>query len=108
MAGNGIDSWDHSGYHMVQIERDGGRDFTCTHCGAVYEISETPAHDSGSAACEVCDTIMMKWEDSAILIFRAKESIEDATRRYLFLAEQPAGSFDAVKPARARLVCCRR
>jgi DNA-directed RNA polymerase subunit RPC12/RpoP len=74
---------------MVQIKRDGGRDFTCTRCGA--EISESPARDTGSAACEVCDTIMMKWEDSAILIFRAKKSIEDATRRYLFLGRAAGG-----------------
>jgi hypothetical protein len=68
---------------MTQIER-GGIDFTCTHCGAVYEISKTPAHDSGSAACEVCNMIMMEWVDSAIPLFRAKESIVDAKRHYLF------------------------
>jgi hypothetical protein len=67
---------------MVQIERDGTEDFTCTHCGAIYEMSETPAHDSGSAACEVCDMIMIKWVDSAIPLFRAKKSIEGAKRRY--------------------------
>ena len=69
----------------MQIQRDGTENFTCTHCGAVYEVSETPAHDTGSAACEVCDMIMMKWVDSAIPLFRAKKSIEDAKRRYLFL-----------------------
>jgi hypothetical protein len=68
----------------VQIKRDGNQDFTCAHCGAVYEMSESPAHDTGSAACEVCDAIMMKWADSAIPLFRAKKSIEDARRRYLF------------------------
>jgi hypothetical protein len=70
---------------MVQIVRDGAEDFTCDHCGAIYEMSETPAHDSGYAACEVCNMIMMKWVDSAIPLFRAKKSIEDAKRRYLFL-----------------------
>jgi hypothetical protein len=68
----------------VQIKRDGTKDFTCAHCGAVYEVTECPAHDTGSAACEVCSTILMKWADSAIPLFRAKTSIEDARRRYLF------------------------
>jgi hypothetical protein len=68
----------------VQIKRDNDKDFTCAHCGAVYEMSESPAHDTGSAACEVCDAIMMKWANSAIPLFRAKQSIEDARRRYLF------------------------
>jgi hypothetical protein len=66
----------------MQIARDGTQDFTCTHCGAVYEMSETPAHDSGSATCEVCNTIMMEWVDSAIPLFRAKKSIEDAQYRF--------------------------
>jgi hypothetical protein len=72
------------GHRMMQIRRDGTEDFTCAHCGAVYEVLETPAHDSGSAACEVCDMIMMKWVDSAIALFRAKGGIEDAKRRYFF------------------------
>jgi hypothetical protein len=76
---------------MVQIKRGSSRDFTCPHCGAVYEISESPAHDTGSAACEVCNTIMMKWADSAIPMFRAKKSIEDATRRYFFLGRVTGG-----------------
>jgi hypothetical protein len=70
---------------MVQIRRDSTEDFICTHCGAVYEMSETPAHDSGSAACEVCNMIMMKWVDSAIPLFRAKKSIEGTKRCYFFL-----------------------
>jgi hypothetical protein len=76
---------------MVQIKRDSTKDFTCSHCGAVYEISESPAHDTGSAACEVCNTIMMKWADSAIPMFRAKKNIEDATRRYLLLGRAAGG-----------------
>ena len=59
----------------------GTRDFACAHCGTVYEISESPAHDTGFAACEVCNTIMMKWINSAIPLFRAK-NIEDARHRY--------------------------
>ena len=34
---------------MIHIERGGTEDFTCSHCGAAYEMSETPARDSGSA-----------------------------------------------------------
>jgi predicted nucleic acid-binding Zn ribbon protein len=72
---------------MVQIRRDGIEDFTCTHCGAVYEISQTPARDSGSAECDDCGTIMMKWVDSAIPLFRAKKSAENAKRRYFISAQ---------------------
>ena len=75
---------------MVQIKGGGTEDFTCTHCGAVYEMSKSPAHDSGSVACEVCSMIMMKWVDSAIPLFRAKKNIEDARRRYLFLGQGSA------------------
>jgi predicted nucleic acid-binding Zn ribbon protein len=70
---------------MVQIRRDGIEDFTCTHCGANYEISKTPARDSGSAQCDDCGTTMMKWVDSAIPLFRAK-SAENAKRRYFISA----------------------
>ena len=66
----------------MQIERDCATDFTCAHCGAVYEILETPARDTGSAACEVCNMVLMKWVDAPIPLFRAKNSIEDARRRY--------------------------
>jgi hypothetical protein len=69
---------------MVQIARDGTENFTCAHCGTVYEISKTSARDSGSAECEVCNMIMMEWVDSAIPLFRAKRSIEEAKRRYCF------------------------
>jgi hypothetical protein len=69
----------------MQIEHRRIKDFACAHCGAVYEISESAAHDTGSAACEVCDRIMMKWADSAIPMFRAKKSIEESTRRDPFL-----------------------
>jgi hypothetical protein len=78
------------GCHMVQIRRGGIEDFSCTHCGAAYEISETPARDTGSAACEVCDMIMMKWVDSAIPIFRARKSVETARRRYFFSSHSHA------------------
>jgi hypothetical protein len=75
----------------MQIKRESDKDFTCPHCETVYEISESPAHDTGSAACEVCNTIMMTWADSAIPIFRAKKSIEETTRQYLFLGRAASG-----------------
>ena len=69
----------------MQIKHDRATDFTCPHCGAVYEMLETPAHDTGSATCEVCNLVLMKWVDAPIPLFRAKNGIEDARRRYLFL-----------------------
>jgi hypothetical protein len=65
---------------MVQIGRsDSTDDFTCPHCGTVYEvISESPARDSGSAECEVCNRIMRQWTDSAIPLFRVKKRAEGA------------------------------
>ena len=72
------------GYQMVQNRRDGTENFAFANCGAVYEVLETPARDTGSAACEVCNTIMMKWIDAPIPLFRAKNGIEDARRRYCF------------------------
>ena len=65
---------------MSKIERRGIEDFTCPRCGAAYEISETPAHDSGSAKCEVCNTVMMRWDDSAIPLFRPRTNIEEPRR----------------------------
>jgi hypothetical protein len=69
----------------MQIEHDRATDFTCAHCGAVYEMLQTPAHDTGFAACEVCNMVLMKWVDAPIPLFRAKNSIDDARRRYFFL-----------------------
>jgi hypothetical protein len=65
---------------MVQIRRcDSTDDFTCPHCGTVYEvISESPARDSGSAEYEVCKRIMKQWTDSAIPLFRVKTRAEGA------------------------------
>jgi hypothetical protein len=80
-----------TGYRMVQIERDSSKDFCCPHCGTAYEISECPAHDTGSAACEVCDSVMMKWADSAIPMFRAKKNTEESTRCDLLLARAAGG-----------------
>ena len=90
---------------MMQITRDGTKDFACAHCGAAYEILETPARDTGSAACEVCDMIMMTWVDSAIPLFRPKLTVENAKRRYLLLGPiSNCRLTDSAPPARtARL-----
>jgi hypothetical protein len=82
---------------VMQIARGRTEDFTCGHCGAGYEVSETPAHDSGSAECEVCNTIMMQWADSAIPLFRPKEDIEDARRRYFFHSQYTIGQLVGCK-----------
>ena len=91
---------------MMHITREGTKDFACTHCGAVYEISETPARDTGSATCEVCDLIMMTWVDSAIPLFRPKQTVENAKRRYLLLGPiancRPTHSAPAARAARLR------
>ncbi len=70
---------------MVQIGRNGIEEFTCSHCGTRYEVSRTPARDSGSEECQVCNRIMIKWVDAAIPIFRSKTSLENLKRHYLFL-----------------------
>jgi hypothetical protein len=75
----------------MQIERGRAEDFTCATCGAVYEMSETPAHDTGSAACEVCSMVLMKWVDAPIPLFRAKKSIEESTCRDLSLDRVAGG-----------------
>jgi hypothetical protein len=69
----------------MQIAHRRVKDFTCARCGAAYEMSGTPAHDTGSAACEVCSMVLMKWVEAPIPLFRAKNSMEDARRRYLSL-----------------------
>ena len=76
---------------MVQIARQGKRDFTCAYCRTVYEVSEIPAHDSGTATCEVCNKVMMKWVDTAIPLFRAKKIVENVKRRISFLGPNSTG-----------------
>ena len=82
----------------MQIEHGRTTDFTCPHCLAGYEMSETPAHDTGSATCEVCNMVLMNWVDAPIPLFRAKNSFEDARRRYFF--PWPGLNRQAVHPAR--------
>jgi hypothetical protein len=67
---------------MVQIRREGlAKDCTCPHCGTTYEVTwGSPARDTGSVNCEVCDQIMMKWDNSPIPLFRIKRHAE-ASRR---------------------------
>jgi len=63
---------------MVRITRGADDDFTCSHCGAAYEVIwSLPARDSGSAACDVCHQVMVKWTDSAIPSFRMKIPVGD-------------------------------
>jgi transcription elongation factor Elf1 len=58
---------------MVRITRSTDEDFTCAHCGTEYRVVlSLPARDSGSAACEVCHQVMVKWTDSAIPSYRMK------------------------------------
>ena len=75
---------------MVQIRRNGIEEFTCSHCGTQYDVSKTPARDNGSAECQVCNRIMIKWVDAAIPIFRSKKSVENLKRRYLFSSQAHA------------------
>jgi transcription elongation factor Elf1 len=60
---------------MVNISRRvrDDKNFTCPHCATIYEVlSEVPARDSGSADCQVCHEIMIRWNDSDIPSFRVK------------------------------------
>jgi predicted Zn finger-like uncharacterized protein len=58
---------------MVQISRRAEDDFACPHCGTEYRVAfSQPARDSGSAACEVCRQVMVKWTDAAIPSYRMK------------------------------------
>ena len=49
-------------------------------------MSEAPAHDSGSATCEVRNMIMMKWVNSAIPLCRLKKSVGNAKHGIVLLA----------------------
>ena len=58
---------------MVRITRDGENDFTCPHCGTQYRVTVgLPARDTGSATCEVCHQVMVRWTDTAIPTYRMK------------------------------------
>jgi predicted Zn finger-like uncharacterized protein len=58
---------------MVRITRSADEDFTCPHCGTEYRVTVSlPARDSGSATCEVCHQVMVKWADSAIPSYSMK------------------------------------
>ena len=64
---------------MVQIIRsEENREFTCPHCGSIYEIRwSQPAHDSGSIECEICCEVVVRWKESAIpsLLLKAERSL---------------------------------
>jgi transcription elongation factor Elf1 len=58
---------------MVRITRSGDEGFTCPHCGTEYQVTiSLPARDSGSATCDVCHRVMVKWTDSAIPSYQMK------------------------------------
>jgi transcription elongation factor Elf1 len=58
---------------MVRITRSGDEGFICPHCGTEYQVTMSlPAQDSGSATCDVCHRVMVKWTDSAIPSYRMK------------------------------------
>ena len=64
---------------MVQITRRADEDFTCPHCGTQYRVVfSLPARDSGSATCEVCHQVMVKWTDAAIPSYRMKVPAGDS------------------------------
>jgi predicted Zn finger-like uncharacterized protein len=58
---------------MVLITRGHEGNFACPHCGTQYRVTiSLPARDSGSATCEVCRQVMVKWTDAAIPTYRMK------------------------------------
>jgi predicted Zn finger-like uncharacterized protein len=58
---------------MVRITRNGDEVFACPHCGTQYRVTvSSPARDSGSATCEVCNRVMATWTDSAIPSYTMK------------------------------------
>jgi hypothetical protein len=64
---------------MVQTWKTGpGEDFTCPHCGAVYEttIYRSPARDKDSANCGVCRKVMHEWNSTAIPSYTLKRRPE--------------------------------
>jgi hypothetical protein len=60
---------------MVQIRRDDI--VVCRHCGMIYEILlSTPARDTGSLKCHLCDDELLRWNDAAIPVVAIKETAE--------------------------------
>lgn len=51
-----------------------GKDFTCPHCGSVYEttLRHIPAQDSDVATCRVCGEVMDEWNGTAVPSYRLK------------------------------------
>jgi len=52
-----------------------GEDFTCPHCGSVYEteLHRLPARDSDSATCQVCEKEMDSWSSTAVPLYKLKK-----------------------------------
>jgi hypothetical protein len=56
---------------MVQTWRSGpGEEFTCSHCGAAYEvtINRLPTREADQATCQVCHKIMNRWSSTASVV----------------------------------------
>ena len=49
-------------------------DEACKNCGAVYEITiqRLPAKDSDHFNCEVCGTLLRKWNDTRVPNFKLR------------------------------------
>jgi transcription elongation factor Elf1 len=63
--------------NKVLIRELPGKDFKCPHCGALYEVYTLPARDTGSATCDVCDQVMVRWNQTAIPSFWLKRRADD-------------------------------
>jgi hypothetical protein len=49
-------------------------DFTCKSCGSVYAVSihRLPAKDADSENCEVCGSVLQKWNSTRVPSFKLK------------------------------------
>jgi hypothetical protein len=66
---------------MVQTWKTGdGDDFTCPHCGAVYQVKihRAPIRDSDFATCEVCKKRMNEWNSTSYPEYTLKKPKKDA------------------------------
>ena len=64
---------------MVRITRGREEVLSCPHCGTQYRVTVSlPARDTGSATCEVCHQVMVKWTDAAIPTYRMKMPVGGA------------------------------
>jgi hypothetical protein len=65
---------------MVKITRDDV--VVCRNCGATYEmVWSTPAKDTGSVDCQICDRKLIQWKDAPIPVILIKETAEGLAQR---------------------------